>query len=73
MSILLSMEGYGFMMICYTLVNVLVLRAGDISTMEKEWKTEFHEWKTRYIVDWKNQFDSFVNNYENRMKTCSVP
>ena len=46
---------------------------GDMSTMEKEWKQEFHEWKTRYIVDWKNQFDNFLNNYEKRLKTCGVP
>ncbi|KAK7486471.1 hypothetical protein BaRGS_00022272 [Batillaria attramentaria] len=45
----------------------------DITSMEKEWKVEFHEWKTRYIVDWKNQFDNFLNNYEKRLKTCGVP
>ncbi|XP_076435611.1 acetylcholinesterase-like [Babylonia areolata] len=51
----------------------LVAGTSDMSTMEKEWKQEFHEWKTRYIVDWKNQFDNFLNNYEKRLKTCGMP
>ncbi|KAK7090069.1 acetylcholinesterase-like [Littorina saxatilis] len=51
----------------------LLAGTSDMSTMEKEWKQEFHEWKTRYIVDWKNQFDNFLNNYEKRLKTCGMP
>lgn len=51
----------------------LIAGTSDMSDMEKEWKTEFHEWKTRYIVDWKNQFDNFLNNYEKRLKTCGTP
>lgn len=51
----------------------LVAGTSDITSMEKEWKVEFHEWKTHYIVDWKNQFDNFLNNYEKRLKTCGLP
>ncbi len=35
---------------------------GDISQAEKQWKLQFHEWSTKYIVDWKHQYDFFVKN-----------
>ncbi|NP_001267763.1 acetylcholinesterase-like isoform X1 [Aplysia californica] len=48
----------------------LVAETSDISEAEREWKAEFHTWKTRYIVDWKTQFDHFLHNYQRRMGTC---
>ena len=37
-----------------------VFAAADIDEVEAQWKTQFHEWNTRYIVDWKAQFDRYV-------------
>ncbi|XP_046342234.1 acetylcholinesterase-like isoform X1 [Haliotis rufescens] len=51
----------------------LVAGTADISSVEKDWKESYNEWKTRYIVDWKHQFDSFLKNYERRFQTCGMP
>ncbi len=40
--------------------------AGGIDDAEKQWKLQFHEWSTKYIVDWKHQFDFFVRNQQAR-------
>ena len=40
--------------------------AEDITTAEKEWKLQFHEWSTKYIVDWKIQYDSFMKTSRER-------
>ena len=41
---------------------VVVLFVGDISEVEQEWKIQFHEWSTKYIVDWKLQYDAFTRS-----------
>lgn len=38
----------------------LVVRTADMSEMEVQWKIQFNDWSTKYIVEWKNQFDSFL-------------
>lgn len=38
----------------------LVTSTANINEQEKAWKLEFSEWTTRYIVDWKTQYDLFV-------------
>ncbi|KAK6962801.1 acetylcholinesterase [Biomphalaria glabrata] len=43
----------------------------NITDAETEWKLQFNEWKTKYIVDWKTQFDNFLQNYQRRMGSCS--
>lgn len=35
-------------------------------TVEKEWKLQFHEWSTKYIVDWKQQYDNFMRTSRDR-------
>jgi len=35
-----------------------------ISEREKAWKLEFTEWTTRYIVDWKTQYELYVNRQQ---------
>ena len=41
-----------------------------MSEMEKEWKVMFNEWRNKYIVDWKTQFDNFLNNYDRQLQEC---
>ncbi len=41
---------------------LLFLLAEDMTEAEKEWKLQFHEWSTKYIVDWKQQYDNFLKN-----------
>ncbi|CAG5119696.1 unnamed protein product [Candidula unifasciata] len=48
----------------------LLAETSDISDVEREWKKQFHEWKTHYIVDWKTQFDNFLSSYQRRMGSC---
>ena len=31
-----------------------------MSDTEAQWKQEFHQWTTRYMVDWKTQYDDFL-------------
>jgi len=38
----------------------LIASTEDISETEKEWKLQFREWSTQYIVDWKIQYDNFM-------------
>jgi acetylcholinesterase len=40
----------------------LIATTEDISETEKEWKLQFHEWSTQYIVDWKIQYDNFIGS-----------
>ena len=47
-----------------------LLFSADMSEMEVEWKVQFNEWSTKYIVDWKQQFDSFMLDHNERMTTC---
>ncbi|CAL1532703.1 unnamed protein product [Lymnaea stagnalis] len=49
----------------------LLTQTRNITDAETEWKMQFNEWKTKYIVDWKTQFDSFLHNYQRRMGSCS--
>ena len=39
---------------------LFILLSEDISETEKEWKLQFNEWSTQYIVDWKIQYDNFL-------------
>lgn len=48
----------------------LTVKTADMSEMEVEWKVQFNEWSTKYIVDWKQQFDSFMLDHNERMSTC---
>lgn len=32
----------------------------DIGDAEREWKLQFHEWRTKYIVDWKLQYENYM-------------
>ncbi|XP_013408916.1 acetylcholinesterase isoform X2 [Lingula anatina] len=38
----------------------LVVDTQDIHEAERQWKEQFHEWSTRYIVDWKHQYDQYM-------------
>ncbi|XP_074657701.1 acetylcholinesterase-like [Tubulanus polymorphus] len=38
-----------------------------ISLAERRWKLQFNEWSTRYIVEWKRQYDNFIND---QLKFC---
>ncbi|XP_069103406.1 acetylcholinesterase-like isoform X1 [Argopecten irradians] len=48
----------------------LVTATADMTELEKQWKVQFSEWSTKYIVDWKNQFDNFRRDYEQRNEEC---
>lgn len=45
----------------------------NMSDVEREWKLEFYQWKTNYMVQWQKQFDKFVKSYEDRLQSCSAP
>ena len=34
---------------------------GDISEAERKWKQQFNDWSTKYMVNWKAEFDNYVN------------
>lgn len=52
----------------------LVIRTADMSEMEVEWKLQFNEWSTKYIVEWKQQFDSFLLDHGlNQNRNCPSP
>ncbi|KAH3811379.1 acetylcholinesterase-like isoform X1 [Dreissena polymorpha] len=52
----------------------LVLKTADMSQMEVEWKMQFNEWSTKYIVEWKTQFDSFLlDNGLKKSERCPSP
>ncbi|XP_071798342.1 acetylcholinesterase-like [Asterias amurensis] len=44
----------------------LVTQTGDISEAERKWKQQFDDWSTKYMVNWKAEFDNYVNG-----KQCS--
>jgi acetylcholinesterase len=39
----------------------LVTQTGDISEAERIWKQQFNDWSTKYMVNWKAEFDKYVN------------
>ncbi|XP_038051124.1 cholinesterase 2-like [Patiria miniata] len=39
----------------------LVTQTGDISEAERKWKQQFNDWSTKYMVNWKAEFDSYIN------------
>jgi hypothetical protein len=45
---------------------LLIVYAADITDREKAWKLEFSEWTTRYIVDWKTQYDLYIKQQKDR-------
>ncbi|XP_053403602.1 acetylcholinesterase-like [Mercenaria mercenaria] len=52
----------------------LVVRTADMSEMEVEWKLQFNEWSTKYIVEWKQQFDSFLLDHGlSKNRNCPTP
>ncbi|XP_062605522.1 acetylcholinesterase-like [Saccostrea cucullata] len=54
-------------------VPMLMHTTANMSDVEREWKLEFYQWKTNYMVQWQRQFDEFVRNYEDRLQSCSAP
>jgi len=44
--------------------------SAHISDREKAWKLEFSEWTTRYIVDWKTQYDLYVSRQQQGGDGC---
>ncbi|NP_001306897.1 acetylcholinesterase-like precursor [Saccoglossus kowalevskii] len=40
----------------------LVTTTADIKEEEQKWKEEFHRWSTKYMVDWKAEFNHYVTN-----------
>lgn len=53
--------------------NSLSFFPANMSDVEREWKLEFYQWKTNYMVQWQKQFDKFVKSYEDRLQSCSAP
>ncbi|XP_002730483.1 cholinesterase-like [Saccoglossus kowalevskii] len=43
----------------YYLPN-LNIQTADIEEAEKRWKEEFHQWSTKYMGDWKTEFQTYV-------------
>ncbi|XP_033637444.1 acetylcholinesterase-like [Asterias rubens] len=39
----------------------LITQTGDISEAERKWKQQFDDWSTKYMVNWKAEFDKYVN------------
>ena len=35
--------------------------SGDISEAERRWKQQFNDWSTKYMVNWKAEFDNYIN------------
>ena len=50
-------------------INFVFRLPGDIEEAEKQWKLQFHEWSTKYIVDWKHQYDYFLKNQHKRCRS----
>ncbi|CAH1780985.1 unnamed protein product [Owenia fusiformis] len=48
----------------------LVAATANITEEEKSWKLEFSEWRTQYIVDWKQQYDNFIRAQQSQ---CESP
>lgn len=44
--------------------------AAGISDKERDWKLQFDEWSTHYIVNWKTEFDEFLRQRNSRDR-CS--
>ncbi|XP_077988195.1 cholinesterase-like [Glandiceps talaboti] len=40
----------------------LITATDDINDAERKWKEEFHKWSTKYMVDWKAEFNHYVTN-----------
>ena len=57
--------------VCSFLVLFSCTRAADIDEVEAQWKMQFHEWNTRYIVDWKAQFDRYVR-HTNKLQSHNI-
>ncbi|XP_033638205.1 acetylcholinesterase-like isoform X1 [Asterias rubens] len=45
-------------------------QTADINEAEMKWKEEFHQWSTKYMVDWKAEFDNYIYNKD---QECSRP
>ncbi|XP_071949453.1 cholinesterase-like [Antedon mediterranea] len=45
----------------------LQAKTGDIDEAESQWKAEFKDWRSFYMVNWKAAFDTYVNN---KVTTC---
>lgn len=41
-------------------MSFLLYLTGNIKEAETQWKKSFHEWNTKYIVDWKVQYDMYM-------------
>lgn len=51
----------------------LITSTADITDREKAWKLEFSEWTTRYIVDWKTQYDLYIKQQKDRCASQPQP
>ncbi|XP_071950076.1 cholinesterase-like [Antedon mediterranea] len=40
----------------------LEVKTGNIDEVEIQWKSEFNDWSTKFMVNWKAEFDQYVNN-----------
>ena len=50
--------------------NFFSFCTADINEAEMKWKEEFHQWSTKYMVDWKAEFDNYIYNKD---QECSRP
>lgn len=57
----------------YLFLSCFISFPANMSDIEREWKIEFYQWKTNYMVQWQKQFDDFVKSYEDRLQSCSAP
>ncbi|XP_022095317.1 acetylcholinesterase-like isoform X2 [Acanthaster planci] len=45
-------------------------QTADINEAEMKWKEEFHQWSTKYMVDWKAEFNNYIYN---KNQNCLEP
>ncbi|CAK9290290.1 unnamed protein product [Gordionus sp. m RMFG-2023] len=50
----------------------LMTATEDLSDTEIQWKSQFNDWKTKYIVDWKLQFDKYVTRQNTKYENCAI-
>ncbi|XP_077988194.1 cholinesterase-like [Glandiceps talaboti] len=50
----------------------LNIQTADIEEAEKRWKEEFHQWSTKYMGDWKAEFQNYVT-YKGQICNVNEP
>ena len=38
--------------------------SANIDESERQWKEDFYQWSTKYMVDWKAEFNHYLYNKE---------